>query len=64
MGFLKVCVDDNKGVVALEAKVDVVLLQKIPPGRCPYFVVASLTQTINENKYWVSAILNACVADT
>ena len=62
--ILKLCVDGKKGAVASEVKVTVVSFQKTPPGICPYFVVAILPQTINENNDRVSAILNVCVADT
>ena len=31
---------------------------------CPYFVVTSLPQTINEKNDWLSSIINAYVAAT
>ena len=40
------------------------MLHQTPPGICPRFVVAGLPQTINESNYWVSKIINECVADT
>ena len=58
------CVDVKNGVLDSEVKDSVVSFQKILPGMCPYFFVASLPQIINENNDWGSAILNACVAST
>ena len=37
---------------------------KTTPGMCPYFVVSSIPHTISENNYWLSALINACVAAT
>ena len=62
--FLPLKVDLRDNVFTSEVKVSVVSFQKTPTGMCPYFVVASIPHTINENTYWGSAIINACVAAT
>ena len=62
--FLPLKVDLRDNALTSEVKVSVVSFQKTPTGMWPYFVVASIPHTINDNRYWGSEIINACVSAT
>ena len=60
--YLQECVEGQHGGLAAEIKCAVVSFQVAPPGMCPYYTLAGLPQTINENNDWGNTVMEACEA--
>ena len=60
--MLQECKEGDHGDPAAEIKIAVISLQNTAPGICPYFTLAGLPQSINENNDFGTEVMIAWCA--